>query len=219
MGQGSSGKTSMRSIIFDNYDPIDTKRLCATNEVETTHVPFLGHMLFNIKDCGGHEKFVNSYFGHKRKHLFQNVDVFVYLFEVKNQDEEFAKDLKHYQSLLSAIRKGSPFANVFCLMHKMDLVEPDKREKLFKDRENELINISKPVNITCYMSSIWDESLYGAWSSIVYRLISNVQVLENTLKSFGEEMECDEEKQDDSENVILLKTTKMLLTLPSAFLA
>jgi len=54
----------------------------------------------------------------------------VYLFEAKNGDEEFAKDLKQFQSLLSAICKGSPFVNVFCLMHKMDLVKPDQREKV-----------------------------------------------------------------------------------------
>jgi len=33
MGRGSSGKTSMRSIIFDNYEPIDTRRLCATSNI------------------------------------------------------------------------------------------------------------------------------------------------------------------------------------------
>ncbi|KAE9525103.1 hypothetical protein AGLY_014517 [Aphis glycines] len=192
MGRGSSGKTSMRSIIFDNYEPIDTRRLCATNEIETTHFPFLGHMLFNIKDCGGQDTFFNDYLSHKRRHLFHNIDVFVYLFEAKNGDEEFAKDLKQFQSLLSAICKGSPLVNVFCLIHKMDLVKPDQREKLFKDRENELINISKPAKISCYMTSIWDESLYGVWSSIVYRLMSNVHKLENTLKLFAEEMECDE---------------------------
>ncbi|XP_026819440.1 ras-related GTP-binding protein A-like [Rhopalosiphum maidis] len=195
MGRGSSGKTSMRSIIFDNFEPIDTKRLCATNEVETTHVPFLGHMLFNIKDCGGQDKFVNNYFDHKRKHLFRNIDVFVYLFEVNNRDNEFATDLKHFKSLLSAICEGSPFVNVFCLMHKMDLIKPDQREKLFKDRENELINISKPVKISCFMTSIWDESLYGI----------NIKCsdIENTLKSFAEEMECDE--------VILFERTTSLV--------
>ncbi|XP_060845220.1 ras-related GTP-binding protein A-like [Rhopalosiphum padi] len=160
-------------------------------------------MLFNIKDCGGQDKCVNNYFDHKRKHLFRNVDVFVYLFEVNNRDDEFAKDLKHFKSLLSVICEGSPFVNVFCLMHKMDLVEPDQKEKLFRDRENELINISKPVKISCFMSSIWDESLYGIWSSIVYGLISNVQILENTLKLFAEEMECDE--------VILFERTTALV--------
>ncbi|KAL4135782.1 hypothetical protein QTP88_007370 [Uroleucon formosanum] len=53
MGRGSSGKTSMRPIIFDCYKPIETRRLCATDQVEMTHVQFFKNILLNIKDCGG----------------------------------------------------------------------------------------------------------------------------------------------------------------------
>jgi len=35
MGRGSSGKTSMRSIIFQGCEPKDTKRLCATSNIIT----------------------------------------------------------------------------------------------------------------------------------------------------------------------------------------
>lgn len=37
----------------------------------------------------------------------------------------------------------------------------------------------------CYATSIWDETLYKAWSEIVYSLIPNVAQLESQLKDFG----------------------------------
>ena len=36
----------------------------------------------------------------------------------------------------------------------------------------------------CFATSIWDETLYRAWSQIVYSLIPNMHVLEQQLKDF-----------------------------------
>lgn len=37
----------------------------------------------------------------------------------------------------------------------------------------------------CFATSIWDETLYKAWSQIVYSLIPNVDLLETQLKDFS----------------------------------
>lgn len=42
----------------------------------------------------------------------------------------------------------------------MDLVAEEQRETLFKDREDDLIRLSKPGHVTCFRTSIWDETLY-----------------------------------------------------------
>jgi Ras-related GTP-binding protein A/B len=36
----------------------------------------------------------------------------------------------------------------------------------------------------CFATSIWDETLYRAWSAIVYSLIPNVKILEQQLNDF-----------------------------------
>jgi len=45
---------------------------------------------------------------------------------------------------------------------------------------------------TCFRTSIWDETLYRAWSTIVTALIPNVDILESQLQAFGEICEADE---------------------------
>jgi len=190
MGKSGSGKTSMRSIIFANYIARDTRRLGATIDVEHSHVRFLGNLVLNLWDCGGQEAFMENYFSSQRDHIFRNVEVLIYIFDIESR--ELQKDIMYYRSCLEAIQQNSKDAKIFCLIHKMDLIPDEQREQIFKKRESELIAISSPLKATCFRTSIWDETLYKAWSSIVYSLIPNIKTLETHLQKFCEICEADE---------------------------
>uniref|UniRef100_UPI00358E4211 ras-related GTP-binding protein A isoform X1 n=1 Tax=Myxine glutinosa TaxID=7769 RepID=UPI00358E4211 len=190
MGKSGSGKTSMRSIIFANYIARDTRRLGATIDVEHSHVRFLGNLVLNLWDCGGQDNFMENYFASQRDSIFRNVEVLIYVFDVENLEVE--KDMHYYQSCLEAILQNSPEAKVFCLVHKMDLVQEDQRDPIFHKREEDLKRLSRPLECTCFRTSIWDETLYKAWSCIVYQLIPNVQQLETSLCMFANIIEADE---------------------------
>ncbi|XP_071480267.1 ras-related GTP-binding protein A [Diadema setosum] len=190
MGKSGSGKTSMRSIIFANYIARDTRRLGATIDVEHSHVRFLGNLVLNLWDCGGQEAFMENYFTSQKDNIFANVEVLIYVFDVESR--ELDKDMHYYQSCLEAILQRSPNAKIFCLIHKMDLVQEDQRELIFKEREDDLKRLSKPLDCTCFRTSIWDETLYQAWSSIVYLLIPNVEQLKTNLINFADIIDADE---------------------------
>ncbi|VDP04967.1 unnamed protein product [Soboliphyme baturini] len=64
--------------------------------------------------------------------------------------------------------------------------------QVFGERQDDLTKLSKPLEITCFRTSIWDETLYKAWSSIVYKLVPNVQQLEASLEKFGAIIDADE---------------------------
>lgn len=190
MGKSGSGKTSMRSIIFANYIARDTKRLGATIDVEHSHVRLLGTLVLNLWDCGGQESFMENYYRSQRENIFRNVEVLIYVFDVESRELE--KDVHYYQSCLEAILQNSPDAKIFCLIHKMDLVQEDHRDLIFAERQEDLKKLSKPLDCTCYRTSIWDETLYKAWSSIVYMLIPNVKKIETDLHEFAEIQDADE---------------------------
>ncbi|KAF9184514.1 hypothetical protein BGZ50_003614 [Haplosporangium sp. Z 11] len=180
----------MRSIIFSNYIARDTRRLGATIDVEHSHVRFLGNLVLNLWDCGGQETFMENYFASQRDHIFKNVEVLIYVFDVESRDVE--KDMHYYQSCLEAIMTNSKDAKIFCLIHKMDLVQEDQRDKIYNERVLELQTRSLPLQVVTFRTSIWDETLYKAWSSIVYSLIPNVQLLESHLDNFCKISEADE---------------------------
>lgn len=132
MGKSNAGKTSMRSIIFANYIARETTRLGYTQDVEHSHVRFLGNLVLNLWDCGGQEAYMESYFesqvccaglhaagrskrrpmlsengagrgarahmrdvsvaGGQRDHIFRNVAVLIYVFDVESR--QMKKDIQ-----------------------------------------------------------------------------------------------------------------------------
>jgi len=167
MGKSGSGKTSMRSIIFANYLARDTMRLGPTLGFENSHVRFLGNLVLNLWDCGGQDLFMENYFESQRDQIFRNVEVLIYVFDIESHERK--KDYDYFTNCLDAIRTLSKNAHVFCLIHKMDLIHKEEdRLKTFEDRSNELKKLAEPLRVTVFGTSIWDETLYKAWSSIVY---------------------------------------------------
>eukprot|EP00045_Choanoeca_perplexa_P023089 m.12232 g.12232 ORF g.12232 m.12232 type:complete len:253 (-) comp9912_c0_seq2:491-1249(-) len=206
MGKSSSGKTSMRSIIFANYIARDTRRLGATIDVEHSHVRFLGDLVLNLWDCGGQEVFMENYFTSQKHNIFRNVAVLIYVFDV--QSDQWDKDMEYYTSCLASLRENSRDAKIFCLVHKMDLVVgDDQRQIVFAEREDEIKRLSLPLSVTCFGTSIWDETLYKAWSSIVVSLIPNVSALQAHLETFRTIVDADEVGQRQTETEGRLRET------------
>ncbi|KAF8540816.1 Gtr1/RagA G protein conserved region-domain-containing protein [Trichophaea hybrida] len=191
----------MRSIVFSNYVAKDTRRLGATIDVEHSHLRFLGNLTLNLWDCGGQDAFMENYLATQRDHIFKNVEVLIYVFDVESR--EFNRDLLTYCSIIEALSQNSPDASVFCLIHKMDLVQAELRERLYQERSVVLREKSMGMDITTFATSIWDETLYKAWAKIVYTLIPNLPQLEFHLKRFADLAEAEE--------VILFERTTFLV--------
>ncbi|KAJ7633048.1 Gtr1/RagA G protein conserved region-domain-containing protein [Roridomyces roridus] len=210
MGASGSGKTSMRSLIFSNNPASLTTRLGATIDVEQNHVRFLGDLILNLWDCGGQDAFMDSYLTTQRSTIFQHVGVLIYVFDVETN--EMHKDLEYYRDCLEGLRQYSPDAAVFLLVHKMDLARDRDAtfEKKKKDLQEQSDKVQGPaaIPVTVFGTSIYDESLYRAWSSIVHTLIPNAAVLSKHLTIFAEACSATE--------VILFERTTFLVIATSS---
>lgn len=205
MGRSGSGKSSMRSIIFSNYSAFDTRRLGATIDVEHLHLRFLGNMTLNLWDCGGQDVFMDNYFTAQKDHIFKMVQVLIHVFDVESK--LINKDIEIFVKSLTNLQKFSPGAKIFILLHKMDLVQIDKRDELFQIMMEKLQKILNPYlfKLTGFPTSIWDELLYKAWSQIVCSLIPNMNLFNNNLIKFNSIL--------DAEEIILFEKTTFLVIL------
>ncbi|CRJ80062.1 hypothetical protein BN1708_000153 [Verticillium longisporum] len=219
MGKSGSGKSSMRSIIFSNYIARDTRRLGATIDIDLSHVKFLGNLTLNLWDCGGQEAFMENYLSQQRVHVFSNVGVLIYVFDIESRDVD--RDLATYVSILSALLQFSPQARIYVLIHKMDLVVPAHRESVYDERvrivrqktaeyahsigfsavaaddasptdTSPLASAAATPDITTFATSIWDQSLYKAWASIIHDLVPNLATIERNLANLGTAIEAEE---------------------------
>ena len=107
---------------------------CCTVDVEHTHVRFLGNLVLNLWDCGGQYRFYESYFDSQRDTIFRNVEVLIYVFDIDSGDLE--NDITLFDGILEAMEQNSPDASIFILIHKMDLVSEEDRERAFLERSN-----------------------------------------------------------------------------------
>ncbi|KAI9802316.1 MAG: GTP-binding protein gtr1 [Piccolia ochrophora] len=201
MGKSGSGKSSMRSIIFSNYVAKDTRRLGATIDVEHSHVRFLGNLTLNLWDCGGQDAFVENYLNTQRAHVFSNVGVLIYVFDVESR--EFNRDVVTFSAIMRALKEYSSGASVFCLIHKMDLVQDNFRTRVYDDRVNVVKEKSEGFDATCFATSIWDQSLYKAWSNIIHTLVPNLSLIEAHLQVLAEGI--------NAEEIILFERTTFLV--------
>ena len=174
MGRMGAGKTSMRSIIFANYLARDAYRITFTIDVNKHRVRFLNNLVLSLWDCGGQDMFMEQYFQAQKEHIFKNVEVLIFVFDVTSKD--FVGDLEKYVNCLVALSDLSKQAKIFCLIHKMDLLAESERENRFLEKRARILEATKPEfksKTECFKTSIWDETLYKAWSQIVSILLTN----------------------------------------------
>ncbi|EEQ47371.1 GTP-binding protein GTR1 [Candida albicans WO-1] len=165
-------------------------------------------MTLNLWDCGGQTVFMDNYFTNQKDHIFKMVQVLIHVFDVESKS--INKDIEIFIKSLTNLQQYSPGAKVFVLLHKMDLVQIDKRQELFEIMMEKLQKISNPYHFKLigFPTSIWDESLYKAWSQIVCSLIPNINLFNNNLIEFNSIL--------DAEEIILFEKTTFLVISSTA---
>ena len=92
MGKMSVGKTSIKSLIFQNKSAKDTLNLAFTNEVEESHLRFMKNISLDLLDCCSKEDFIKQYFDIKKNAIFSNVDILVFVVEAENYNHRNEND-------------------------------------------------------------------------------------------------------------------------------
>lgn len=152
--------------------------------------------------CGdSQDAFVENYLTSQRSHVFSHVGVLIYVFDVETR--EFDRDLVTFGEIARALSECSPNASVFCLIHKMDLVQDNFKAKLLEERIALIKDRSDRFNVECFATSIWDQSLYKAWANIIWTLIPNLRVIEEHLQVLLDSCEAEE--------VVLFERTTFLV--------
>jgi Ras-related GTP-binding protein A/B len=148
---------------------------------------------------------VDNYLTNQRTHVFSSVAVLIFVFDIESR--EFVADVMNYQNIIKALEECSPGAKIFCLIHKMDLVQARQRVGLFDERtgyiRDQSLGFAEIVEF--YATSIWDQSLYKAWTQIIYFLIPNAHTIEGMLRQLADVI-------DARELILYERTTCLMVT-------
>ena len=136
------------------------------------------------------DAFMENYLSQQRQHVFSNVGVLIYVFDIESRD--FDRDILTYRSIITALGQFSPTSSVYILVHKMDLVVPAQREDIFNDRVALIRSKSDAFVPIPFATSIWDQSLYKAWAEIIHDLVPNLDQIEQHLGELGNLIQAEE---------------------------
>ena len=142
------------------------------------------------------DSFVESYLTHQRSNVFSSVAVLIFVFDVRSREP--AADLVSFSSTVRALHEHSPASKIFVLLHKMDLVgSAAERATLLAATTADVGTACAREGIararlTVGATSIWDQSLYRAWTQVVHELVPHVGALETALRRLADVLDARE---------------------------
>eukprot|EP01084_Bolivina_argentea_P100277 180086_1 len=175
LGNGATGKTSIISTLFRYYSAKDCSRLGPTIKIAISSIQLFDNDLkLHFWDCGGCDKFMESYFNDDSHAVFSNVSILVYVFDISKPNEH-AYQCEYFTKAVNCLNKHSSNAEIHCLFHKMDTINTKNRNYILNKYQTELNNIAKifDANFKYFTTSIWNDSLHEWCSQMIHGFIFN----------------------------------------------
>lgn len=74
----------------------------------------------------------------------------------------------------------------------MDLIPKEQRDEIFHTHRTRVTQVSLPLRVTCFPTSIWHDTLYRAWSTICASLVPQADLIQEQLYEFCENADVEE---------------------------
>jgi Ras-related GTP-binding protein C/D len=180
MGLRRSGKSSICKVVFHNTQPLDTLYLESTTKPTTENFKSLIDLAV-IELPGQLNLFEPALYDYEK--LFTSIGALVYV--IDSQDE-YLSALQNLAVIIKYAVSVNPRIHIEVLIHKIDGLSEDFRLDTQRDIMqrvgDDLLDYGlEGVQISFYLTSIFDHSIYEAFSRIVQKLIYELPALENLL--------------------------------------
>ena len=74
----------------------------------------------------------------------------------------------------------------------MDKIDEDKRDAIFLNRKKQFESKAGEFKINCYQTSIWENTIYKAWSDILGSIIPKKDKIKELLEKYYKVCQADE---------------------------
>lgn len=186
MGLRRSGKSSIQKVVFHKMAPSDTLYLESTNQIVKEDISTGSFIQFQIWDCPGQNDYSESTM-YDLSFIFGSKGAVIFVIDAQDDYNEAVTVLSKVFNTAYNINRDLKF-EVF--IHKMDGIQEDQKIDLHRDilyrateelKENGIGNL----HLSVYLTSIYDHTIFEAFSKVVQKLIKPLPVLENFLTMFA----------------------------------
>lgn len=189
MGLRRSGKTSIKSVVFHKMEPTDTLFLESTTKTHSQDVSCCSFITFQVYDCAGQ---VNMFQDPTCDYqvLLKGCGSLIFVIDAQDEDQYH----EAIQCLISTVKQGyeiNPAIKFEVFVHKVDGFPDERKVEIMHDLQqqtNEFINsqdshesMLQNVSLYYHCTSIYDHSIFDAFSKVVQKLIPHHKDLEKLL--------------------------------------
>lgn len=182
MGLRRSGKSSIQKVVFHKMAPNETLFLEATTHITKNEVSHSSFVQFQIWDFPGQIDLFNDD-SIDYETLFESCGALIFV--IDSQDDYSQALLKLQQTVAKAF-EINPNITFEGFIHKVDGLNDDDKldvlRSIQRQSQDDLVDAGfSDVHITFYLTSIYDHSIFEAFSKVIQKLIPQLPTLENLL--------------------------------------
>jgi len=184
MGLRRSGKSSIQKVVFHKMSPNETLFLETTAKIVKTDIANSSFVQFQVWDFPGQLDFFDPAFDSDT--IFSTCGALVFIIDA--QDDFIEALNKLHQTVVKASKVNSNLTfEVF--IHKVDGLSDDHKMEAHRNIQQQVmdgLNEGKleDIQLSYHLTSIYDHSIFEAFSKVIQKLIPQLSTLESLLDTF-----------------------------------
>nr|CAI5851982.1 unnamed protein product [Callosobruchus analis] len=181
MGLRRSGKSSIQKVVFHKMSPNETLFLESTNKIVKDDINNSSFVQFQIWDFPGQIDFFDSTFDYDM--IFGGCGALIFVIDAQ---DDYLEALNKLNLTVTKAYKINPNIKFEVFIHKVDGLGDDFKMESQRDihqRATDDLNDSgyDQIHLSFHLTSIYDHSIFEAFSKVVQKLIPQLPALENLL--------------------------------------
>jgi len=181
MGLRTSGKSSIQKVVFHKMPPNETLFLDTTNKIVKNDVSNSSFVQFQIWDFPGQIDFFDTTFDADM--IFSGCGALIFVIDAQ---DDYDEALQKLQVTVSRAYEVNPNITFEVFIHKVDGLGDDHKlevqRSIQRQSQDDLADQGlSNVHLTFHLTSIYDHSIFEAFSKVIQKLIPQLATLENLL--------------------------------------
>lgn len=181
MGLRRSGKSSIQKVVFQKMSPNETLFLESTNKIVKEDISNSSFIQFQIWDFPGQIDFFDPNFDSEM--IFGGCGALVFVIDAQ---DDYMDALNKLHLTVTKAFKVNQNVKFEVFIHKVDGLTEDNKMETQRDihqRANDDLTDSgyEQIHLSFHLTSIYDHSIFEAFSKVVQKLIPQLPTLENLL--------------------------------------
>ena len=166
MGLSNAGKTCIYERVFEGKKPWELTKSVATKGISYKEYEVGSLTKPMIWDLGGQKQYLDQYHGNLKTNIFQKGAILLYVIDVSDPDR-FEESKMELTWATNQLMSSNPNARIHIFFHKIDSIHD--REALLQYLDSHFIK-DLGIPVKTHLTSIFDESLFKAWSDIIQEI-------------------------------------------------